>query len=48
MSTTTPERPEVKRKSLSFVPELVYFEPNALDYPIGQRIFEWVKKEGIE
>ncbi|AFC29755.1 SplG [Paenibacillus mucilaginosus 3016] len=30
-----------------FVPELVYFEPNALEYPKGQRIHEWAKKEGL-
>ncbi|PZD93418.1 spore photoproduct lyase [Paenibacillus sambharensis] len=45
MRTTTMERP-VRTKG-SFVPELVYFEPNALDYPKGQRIFEWVKETGI-
>lgn len=31
----------------SFIPELVYFEPAALDYPKGQKIMEWVKKQGI-
>lgn len=36
-----------ERATLSFVPELVYFEPASLDYPKGRRIFEWVKKEGI-
>ncbi|CAM4233527.1 spore photoproduct lyase [Paenibacillus tarimensis] len=45
MSTTTMERPA--RTKGSFVPELVYFEPNALDYPKGQRIFDWVKETGI-
>ncbi|WP_426453362.1 spore photoproduct lyase [Paenibacillus sp. S-38] len=30
-----------------FVPELVYFEPNALEYPKGQRIHEWAQKEGL-
>ncbi|MFD0586782.1 spore photoproduct lyase [Paenibacillus sp. GCM10027627] len=47
MTTDTLDRPRVDRSTLSFVPELVYFEPAALDYPKGQRIFEWVKKEGI-
>lgn len=32
-----------RRKNLLFVPELVYFEPNALNYPKGQQIYEWVK-----
>lgn len=30
-----------------FIPELVYFEPNALEYPKGQKIYEWAKKEGL-
>ncbi|WP_424766183.1 spore photoproduct lyase [Paenibacillus sp. sgz302251] len=47
MSTDVTERPRADRSTLSFVPELVYFEPSALDYPKGQRIFEWVKQEGI-
>ncbi|MCR2803134.1 spore photoproduct lyase [Paenibacillus soyae] len=41
------ERPRVDRSALSFVPELVYFEPAALDYPKGRRIYDWVNKEGI-
>ncbi len=48
MSTMLTERPRADRSSLSFVPELVYFEPAALDYPKGRRIYEWVQKEGIE
>lgn len=47
MATTSLDRPTTPRKSLSFVPELVYFEPDALEYPKGKRIFEWVEKEGI-
>ncbi|NIK77444.1 spore photoproduct lyase [Paenibacillus castaneae] len=47
MSTAIIDRPKTDRSALSFVPELVYFEPSALDYPKGQRIFEWVKQEGI-
>jgi len=31
----------------SFVPELVYFEPAALDYPKGQKIMEWVRSTNI-
>lgn len=30
-----------------FIPELVYFEPNALNYPKGQTIMEWAKREGL-
>ncbi len=30
-----------------FIPELVYFEPDALEYPKGQKILEWAKKEGL-
>ncbi|OMF34234.1 spore photoproduct lyase [Paenibacillus sp. FSL H8-0548] len=47
MSTALLDRVKIDRTTLSFVPELVYFEPSSLDYPKGQRIFEWVKKEGI-
>ncbi|MEK3881572.1 spore photoproduct lyase [Paenibacillus sp. PL2-23] len=39
--------PRVDRSSLSFVPELVYFEPASLDYPKGRQIFDWVTREGI-
>lgn len=35
------------KNTLLFMPELVYFEPDALNYPKGERIFEWVKKQGI-
>ncbi|MDR6549331.1 spore photoproduct lyase [Paenibacillus qinlingensis] len=31
-----------------FVPELVYFEPDALNYPKGKQIYEWAKQEGLE
>ncbi|MBO9599711.1 MAG: spore photoproduct lyase, partial [Cohnella sp.] len=30
-----------------FTPELAYFEPDALKYPKGERIFEWIKSQGI-
>jgi spore photoproduct lyase len=46
MSTTTLERPS--RLTSAFVPELVYFEPRALEYPKGQRIHEWAKALGLE
>ncbi|XEC92867.1 spore photoproduct lyase [Paenibacillus tarimensis] len=41
---------EQKKKSeakTSFVPELVYFEPGALDYPKGKQIYNWVHEQGI-
>ncbi|MCA0754536.1 spore photoproduct lyase [Paenibacillus sp. N4] len=47
MSTLAADRKNTERSALSFVPELVYFEPAALDYPKGQRIFEWAKQQGI-
>jgi spore photoproduct lyase len=30
-----------------FLPELVYFEPGALEYPKGKRIMEWAEKNGL-
>ncbi|OXM88198.1 spore photoproduct lyase [Paenibacillus rigui] len=35
------------RQTEVFVPELVYFEPDALNYPKGQRIMEWAKQQGL-
>lgn len=44
----TTAEPSAKSKSRSeFKPELAYFEPDALRYPKGERIFEWVKSQGI-
>lgn len=40
-----PARPSAK--SSVFRPELVYFEPNALDYPKGRQIHEWATKLGL-
>ncbi|WNR42578.1 spore photoproduct lyase [Paenibacillus roseipurpureus] len=31
-----------------FVPELVYFEPDALLYPKGKQIYAWAQQEGLE
>ncbi|NRF89556.1 spore photoproduct lyase [Paenibacillus frigoriresistens] len=31
-----------------FLPELVYFEPEAMNYPKGQHIYEWAKQQGLE
>lgn len=35
------------RNTLKFVPELVYFEPGALEYPKGKRIHEWAVGLGL-
>ncbi|MFD1773084.1 spore photoproduct lyase [Paenibacillus rhizophilus] len=50
MTVLTPERPisRTPRKPTGlFIPELVYFEPDALSYPKGERIMEWVRERGI-
>ena len=31
-----------------FMPKLVYFEPNALDYPLGKELFDKFTKLNIE
>ncbi|KRE69397.1 spore photoproduct lyase [Paenibacillus sp. Soil750] len=31
-----------------FVPELVYFEPDALNYSKGKQIYKWAEQEGLE
>jgi spore photoproduct lyase len=36
------------RSTHTFVPELVYFEPDALKYPKGEQIHEWAKVQGLE
>ncbi len=43
----TPEKPQAKSQTKPFMPELVYFEPTALDYPQGQRIMEWAKSNHL-
>ncbi|WP_420888812.1 spore photoproduct lyase [Cohnella candidum] len=51
MSTVTLDPPKAERaapkETSVFLPELVYFEPAALDYPKGQRILEYVKSKGL-
>lgn len=32
------------RRTAPFIPDLVYFEPDALDYPKGQKILQWAKE----
>lgn len=44
MSTVLLDRPKTDRSTLSFVPELVYFEPSALDYPKRTADFRMGKK----
>ncbi|MDK8179314.1 spore photoproduct lyase [Paenibacillus sp. UMB4589-SE434] len=49
--TSSADKQRTKRASRetpSFVPDLVYFEPDALHYPKGQQIMTWVKQHGIE
>ncbi|WP_159882199.1 spore photoproduct lyase [Paenibacillus puerhi] len=43
---TTELLPQVRQTQV-FVPELVYFEPAALDFPKGKRIHEWALREGL-
>ena len=48
MPTDTKDRPaSATRAPDSFIPELVYVEPGALDYPKGRRIYEWAQSQGI-
>ncbi|MEK8132775.1 spore photoproduct lyase [Paenibacillus filicis] len=45
--TTELLSPPTPRQTQVFVPELVYFEPDALEYPKGKRIHEWALREGL-
>ncbi|WP_138493055.1 spore photoproduct lyase [Paenibacillus pinistramenti] len=48
MPTAAPERPAKPVKATApFIPDFVYFEPDALEYPKGQRIMKWVEEQGI-
>ncbi|MBE7896552.1 spore photoproduct lyase [Paenibacillus polymyxa] len=45
---STLERTPVQiRGTKPFMPDLVFFEPDALNYPKGQRIMDWVKTKDI-
>jgi spore photoproduct lyase len=46
MSTELLTRPQPS--TTIFVPELVYFEPDALNYPKGKQIYKWAEQEGLE
>lgn len=49
MTVKTQERPARTLKSTrAFIPDLVYFEPGALEYPKGKEIMGFVKARGIE
>jgi len=45
--STTATPPREGRETALFMPELVYFEPGALEYPKGRRLFDWVQQRGI-
>ncbi|WP_019909635.1 spore photoproduct lyase [Paenibacillus sp. HW567] len=50
MTVALPKRPAAKkqRKPTSlFIPELVFFEPEALNYPKGKQIMQWVQAQNI-
>ncbi|CAH0118576.1 Spore photoproduct lyase [Paenibacillus sp. CECT 9249] len=47
MNTAASANPIAGKRTKLFVPELVYFEPNALQYPKGEKIMQWVKAQGI-
>lgn len=47
MTTETLARPPSAPDIKAFVPELVYFEPDSLDYPMGQRIRAWAESQGL-
>ena len=45
MALETPVKPMTDIKV--FIPELVYFEPDALEYPMGARILKWAEQQGL-
>lgn len=48
MGTGVKERPKrTLRPTKPFIPDLVYFEPDALNYSKGVKIMEWVKQNNI-
>lgn len=48
MSTSVAHPPVRKAKGTKpFIPDLVYFEPGALEYEKGKRIMEWVTSKDI-
>lgn len=47
MTTMTTLERRSPPKTKPFLPELVYFEPAALDYPMGKRIYAWAEEQGV-
>ncbi|WP_407673168.1 spore photoproduct lyase [Paenibacillus alkalitolerans] len=45
MAMETPVRAGAKLKV--FIPELVYFEPDSLEYPMGARIYKWAQENDL-
>lgn len=43
----TIDRPKRTKQTPAFMPELVYFEPGALEYPKGKRIWKWAEAEKL-
>ncbi len=47
-NTTAQIKSTPLRETLKFMPELVYFEPEAMDYPKGRDIMSWAKQLNLE
>ncbi|WP_240666666.1 spore photoproduct lyase [Longirhabdus pacifica] len=50
MHTPVMERQKTEKKrrqTKPFLPDLVYFEPKSLEYPKGNKIYEWAEKNNI-
>ena len=47
MTTTTPSPPKNVRETKPFIPDLVYFEPQALEYDKGKKILKWAESLDI-
>lgn len=48
MASQSETQQNKRRETRLFVPDLVYFEPGALEYPKGKQIMDWVKSREIE
>lgn len=48
MGSGLKERPvKIPKPTKPFIPDLVYFEPDSLNYPKGESIMKWVKDQNI-
>ena len=47
MGTIAPPKKRLRKPTKPFIPDLVYIEPGALEYPKGKQILEWVKSKDI-